>query len=61
MCVFGQSSVSAMCVQAGTSRDEVASETTKWRSKCAELEAAAAKVKVTTSPHHQLCEVSIET
>ncbi|DBA82604.1 hypothetical protein WJX77_003635 [Trebouxia sp. C0004] len=33
-------------VQAVTSRDDVASEAAKWRSKCAELEAAAAKVKV---------------
>ncbi|DBA72580.1 TPA: hypothetical protein ACH3X2_010333 [Trebouxia sp. C0005] len=33
-------------VQASTSRDDVASEAAKWRSRCAELEAAAAKVKV---------------
>ncbi len=44
-------------MQAGTSRDDVASETAKWRSRCAELEAAAAKVKVTASPHDQFHEI----
>lgn len=43
-----------LCVQAGTSRDDVASEAAKRRSKCAELEAAAAKVKVVAPPHDQL-------
>jgi len=43
-----------LCVQAGTSRDDVASEAVKCRSKCAELEAAAAKVKVLAPPQVEL-------
>ena len=33
-------------MQAVASKDDVADEVTKWRSKCAELEAAAAKQQV---------------
>lgn len=47
----------ACVVQAVASKDDVAEEVTKWRSKCAELEAAAAKQQVIFTAIHNHSDV----